>query len=137
MLFQDEIIFDIEQDRVEVKEARGRGKATIHPRVESGKRMIRDPFSLLPVLFLIACQVSEESRIRELNQREEVWKERPFSLPFCISKDYQDKNEGIDQLQRRIEGYSRVLTELLCPLGPVYRYRRGNGFCDPAIQSRG
>ena len=67
----------------------------------------RSLFLLLPVLFLIACQVSEENRIREtLNRREEALGRRDLSLYLsCISKDYQDKDEDIGQLQRRIEGY--------------------------------
>jgi len=67
----------------------------------------RSLFFLLPVLFLIACQVSEESRIRKmLDRREEALGKKDLSLYLsCISKDYQDKTEDIGQLQRRIEGY--------------------------------
>ena len=62
---------------------------------------------LLPILFLLACQVSEEEKIYQvLNRRQEALQKRDLSLYLsCISKAYQDKEEDFNRLQKRIEGY--------------------------------
>ncbi|HSB07614.1 MAG TPA: nuclear transport factor 2 family protein [Thermodesulfobacteriota bacterium] len=64
-------------------------------------------FILLLLLFLCACQLSEEERIRQtLNQRGEAFKKKDLSLYLsCISKDYQDRNGDFSQLQKRMEAY--------------------------------
>lgn len=61
----------------------------------------------LPILFLLACQVSEEEKIYQvLNRRQEALQKRDLSLYLsCISKAYQDKEEDFDRLQKRIERY--------------------------------
>src|SRR3989304_9050215 len=63
------------------------------------------PF-VLPVLFLLACQISEEEKIYQtLNRRQEALQKRDLSLYLsCISKAYQDKEEDFYRLQKRIEG---------------------------------
>jgi hypothetical protein len=62
---------------------------------------------LLPVLFLLTCQVSEEEKIfQTLSRRQEALQKRDLSLYLsCISKAYQDKGEDVSRLQKRIEGY--------------------------------
>jgi len=62
---------------------------------------------LLPIFFLLACQVSEEEKIYQvLNRRQEALQKRDLSLYLsCISKAYQDKEEDFSGLQRRIERY--------------------------------
>ena len=62
---------------------------------------------LLPVLFLLACQISEEDKIDQiLNRRQEALQSRDLSLYLsCISKAYEDKEEDFYGLQKRIEGY--------------------------------
>jgi hypothetical protein len=62
---------------------------------------------LLPILFLLACQVSEEEKIYQvLNRRQEALQKRDLSLYLsCISKAYQDNEEDFNRLQKRIEGY--------------------------------
>jgi ketosteroid isomerase-like protein len=71
--------------------------------------MRRDRFLvlILLLLFLLACQRSEEERIRQtLNQRGEALKKKDLSLYLsCISKDYQDRDGDFSQLQRRMEAY--------------------------------
>ena len=64
-------------------------------------------FFLLPILFLLACQVSEEEKIYQvLNRRQEALQKRDLSLYLsCISKAYQDKEEDFNRLQKRIGGY--------------------------------
>jgi len=56
---------------------------------------MRRPFLsfLLPILFLLACQVSEEEKIYQiLNRRQEALQKKDLSLYLsCISKAYQDK----------------------------------------------
>ncbi len=62
---------------------------------------------LLPALFLLTCQVSEEEKIfQTLSRRQEALQKRDLSLYLsCISKAYQDKGEDVSRLQKRIEGY--------------------------------
>lgn len=62
---------------------------------------------LLPVLFLLTCQVSEEEKIfQTLSRRQEALQKRDLSLYLsCISKAYQDKEEDVSRLRKRIEGY--------------------------------
>jgi hypothetical protein len=62
---------------------------------------------LLPVLSLLTCQVSEEEKIYQtLSRRQEALQKRDLSLYLsCISKAYQDKEEDISRLQKRIEEY--------------------------------
>ncbi len=64
-------------------------------------------FILFLVLFLWACQGSEEERIRQtLNERGEAFKKKDLPLYLsCISEDYQDKEGGFPQLRERIAGY--------------------------------
>ncbi len=69
---------------------------------------------LLPILFLLACQVSEEEKIYQiLNQRQEALQRRDLSLYLsCISKAYQDKEEDLSRLQKRIEGYFKTFDRI-------------------------
>src|SRR5512147_1570265 len=69
---------------------------------------------ILPVLFLFACQISEEEKIYQtLNRRQEALQKRDLSLYLsCISKDYQDKGEDVSRLQERIEGYFRTFDRI-------------------------
>jgi hypothetical protein len=69
---------------------------------------------LLPVLFLLACQVSEEGKIYQtLNRRQEALQKRDLSLYLsCISKAYQDKEEDFYRLQKRIEGYFKTFDRI-------------------------
>lgn len=62
---------------------------------------------LILLLFLWACQGSGEEQIRQtLNQRGEALKKKDLSLYLsCISKDYQDRDGGFLQLQKRMEAY--------------------------------
>ena len=62
---------------------------------------------LLPVLFLLACQISEEEKIYQiLNRRQEALQTKDLSLYLsCISTAYEDKEEDFSRLQKRIEGY--------------------------------
>ena len=62
---------------------------------------------LLLILFLLACQVSEEEKIYQvLNRRQEALQKRDLSLYLsCVSKAYRDKEEDFNRLQKRIEGY--------------------------------
>jgi len=64
-------------------------------------------FVLLLLLFLCACQASEEEQIRQtLNQRGEALKKKDLSLYLsCISKDYQDRDGDFSQLRKRMEVY--------------------------------
>jgi len=64
-------------------------------------------FLPLTILFLLACQISEEERISQvLNRREEALRKKDLSLYLsCISKAYHDKDENFDRLQNRIRGY--------------------------------
>jgi hypothetical protein len=77
--------------------------------------MRRDVLSfLLPLLFLLACQVSEEEKIYQiLNRRQEALQKRDFSLYLsCISKAYQDKEEDFSGLRKRIEGYFKTFDRI-------------------------
>jgi ketosteroid isomerase-like protein len=64
-------------------------------------------YVLLPIFFLLACQVSEEEKIYQvLNRRQEALQKRDLSLYLsCISKAYQDKEEDFQRLQKRIGRY--------------------------------
>jgi hypothetical protein len=77
--------------------------------------MRRDVLSfLLPLLFLLACQVSEEEKIYQiLNRRQEALQKRDLSLYLsCISKAYQDKEEDFSGLRKRIEGYFKTFDRI-------------------------
>ena len=69
---------------------------------------------LLPLLFLLACQVSQEEKIYQiLNRRQEALQKGDLSLYLsCISKAYQDKEEDFDGLERRIEGYFKTFDRI-------------------------
>jgi hypothetical protein len=69
---------------------------------------------LLPVLFLLTCQVSEEEKIYEtLSRRQEALQKRDLSLYLsCISKAYQDEEEDVSRLQKRIEGYFKTFDRI-------------------------
>jgi hypothetical protein len=69
---------------------------------------------LLPLLFLLACQVSEEEKIYQiLNRRQEALQKRDLSLYLsCISKAYQDKEEDFSGLRKRIEGYFKTFDRI-------------------------
>ena len=64
-------------------------------------------FLPLAILFLLACQVSEEERIYQVvNRREEALRNKDLSLYLsCISKTYHGKDEDFDRLRNRIGGY--------------------------------
>jgi Domain of unknown function (DUF4440) len=74
----------------------------------------RSLLSLLPVLFLLTCQVSEEQKIHQtLSRRQEALEKRDLSLYLsCISEAYQDKEEDISRLQKRIEGYFKTFDRI-------------------------
>ena len=63
--------------------------------------------ALLTLLFLLACQTSEEEKIDQtLRQREEAFQKKNLSLYLsCISSGYQDKDEDFGRLKDRMEGY--------------------------------
>jgi ketosteroid isomerase-like protein len=69
---------------------------------------------LLPILFLLACQTSEEEKIYQtLNRRQEALQKRDLSLYLsCISKAYQDQEEDFNRLQKRIEGYFKTFDRI-------------------------
>jgi len=71
-------------------------------------------FALFLLFFLWACQSSEEEQIRRvLNQRGEAFKKKDLSLYLsCISKDYQDKEGDLSQLQKRMEGYFKTFDRI-------------------------
>ena len=65
-------------------------------------------FFILALLFsLWACHASDEEQIRQtLNQRGEAFKKKDLSLYLsCISKDYQDKDGDLSELQKRMSAY--------------------------------
>jgi hypothetical protein len=70
--------------------------------------------SLLFIFFLLACQPSEEGQIREiLNRREKALGKKDLSLYLsCISQNYRDKDEDINRLQKRIEGYFKTFDRI-------------------------
>ena len=69
---------------------------------------------LLPILFLLACQASEEEKIYQiLNRRQEALQKKDLSLYLsCISKAYQDKEEDFNRLEKRIEGYFKTFDRI-------------------------
>ena len=69
---------------------------------------------LLPVLFLLTCQISEEEKIYQtLSRRQEALQKRDLSLYLsCISNAYQDKEEDVVRLQKRIEGYFKTFDRI-------------------------
>ncbi len=69
---------------------------------------------LLPVFFLLACQISKEEKIYQaLNRRQEALQNRDLSLYVsCISRAYEDKGEDFNRLQRRIEGYFKTFDRI-------------------------
>ena len=69
---------------------------------------------LLPLLFLLACQVSQEEKIYQvLNRRQEALQKRDLSLYVsCISKAYQDKEEDFNGLEKRIDGYFKTFDRI-------------------------
>jgi len=69
---------------------------------------------LLPVLLLLACQISEEEKIYQtLSRRQEALQKRDLSLYLsCISNAYQDKEEDVVRLQKRIEGYFKTFDRI-------------------------
>lgn len=66
--------------------------------------------ALLTLLFLSACQTSEEEKIYQiLRQREEAFRKKDLSLYLsCISSGYQDKDEDFGRLKDRMEGYFKT-----------------------------
>jgi ketosteroid isomerase-like protein len=77
--------------------------------------MKRNRFFILLLLFLLwACQTSDEEQIRQvLNQRGEAFKKKDLSLYFsCFSKDYQDKEGSLAQLQKRMESYFKTFDRI-------------------------
>jgi hypothetical protein len=69
---------------------------------------------LLPVLSLLTCQVSEEKKIYQtLSRRQEALEKRDLSLYLsCISKAYQDKEEDVSRLQKRIDEYFKTFDRI-------------------------
>jgi hypothetical protein len=69
---------------------------------------------LLPVLLLLSCQISEEEKIYQtLSRRQEALQKRDLSLYLsCISNAYQDKEEDVNRLQKRIEGYFKTFDRI-------------------------
>jgi ketosteroid isomerase-like protein len=69
---------------------------------------------LLPVLFLLACQVSEEEKIYQMvNRRQEALQKKDLSLYLsCISRAYQDKEEDFSGLEKRIDGYFKTFDRI-------------------------
>ena len=69
---------------------------------------------LLPVLFLLTCQISEEEKIYQtLSRRQEALQKRDLSLYLSsISNAYQDKEEDVVRLQKRIEGYFKTFDRI-------------------------
>jgi len=69
---------------------------------------------LLSVLLLLACQISEEEKIYQtLSRRQEALQKRDLSLYLsCISNAYQDKEEDVVRLQKRIEGYFKTFDRI-------------------------
>jgi ketosteroid isomerase-like protein len=69
---------------------------------------------LFLISFLFACQVSEEEKIYQiLNRRQEALQKRDLSLYLsCISKNYQDKEEDFNRLEKRIDGYFKTFDQI-------------------------
>jgi hypothetical protein len=77
--------------------------------------MRRSPlFFLLPILFLLACQVSEEERIYQiLDRRQEALQKKDLPLYLsCISRAYRDKDEDFGLLQKRIGRYFKTFDRI-------------------------
>jgi hypothetical protein len=70
--------------------------------------------ALLVLLFLSACQTSEEEKIYQtLRQREEAFRKKDLSLYLsCISSGYQDKDEDFGRLKDRMEGYFKTFDRI-------------------------
>jgi ketosteroid isomerase-like protein len=78
--------------------------------------MIKQVLSfLIPVLFLLACQVSEEEKIYQMvNRRQEALQKKDLSLYLsCISRAYQDKEEDFSGLEKRIDGYFKTFDRIV------------------------
>jgi ketosteroid isomerase-like protein len=71
------------------------------------------PF-LVSVLFLLACQVSEEEKIFQMvDRRQEALQKKDLSLYLsCISRAYQDKEEDFNRLEKRIDGYFKTFDRI-------------------------
>ena len=71
-------------------------------------------FALLLLLLLWACQTSEEEQVRQvLNQRGEAFKKKDLSLYVsCFSKDYQDKEGDLSQLQKRMDSHFKTFDRI-------------------------
>jgi hypothetical protein len=69
---------------------------------------------LFLISFLLACQVSEEEKIYQiLNRRQEALKQRNLSIYLsCVSKNYHDKGEDFNQLEKRIDGYFKTFDQI-------------------------
>ena len=77
--------------------------------------MIKKFFSfLIPILFLLSCQVSEEEKINQMvNRRQEALQTKDLSLYLsCISRAYQDKEEDFSGLEKRIHGYFKTFDRI-------------------------
>jgi len=76
--------------------------------------------SLLPLLLIIiifsfvTCQASEEEKIHQvLNRRGEALQKKDLSLYLsCISETYQDKEEDLSRLQKRVDGYFKSFEQI-------------------------
>ena len=77
---------------------------------------MKNPFLsfLFLISFLFACQVSEEEKIYQMvNRRQEALQKRDLSLYLsCISKNYQDKEEDFNRLEKRIGGYFKTFDQI-------------------------
>jgi ketosteroid isomerase-like protein len=71
-------------------------------------------FFLFLISFLFACQVSEEEKIYQMvNRRQEALQKRDLSLYLsCISKNYKDKEEDFNRLEKRIGGYFKTFDQI-------------------------
>jgi len=69
---------------------------------------------LLPILFLLTCQVTEEEIIYQVvNRRQEALQKKDLSLYLsCISRAYQDKEEDFSGLEKRIDGYFKTFDRI-------------------------
>jgi hypothetical protein len=69
---------------------------------------------LLPILFLLTCQVTEEEKIYQVvNRRQEALQKKDLSLYLsCISRAYQDKKEDFSGLEKRIDGYFKTFDRI-------------------------
>ena len=71
-------------------------------------------FFLLPVLFLLSCQVSDEEKIYHvLDRRQEALQHRDLPQYLsCISKAYQNNEEDSPQLAKRMAGYFKTFDRI-------------------------